>query len=537
MVLDILANVYQRTILFLMYALLFSLFIALGFVKWGKIVSLFAGIRRKTWLWLLITFLVGGVLRFSVFPSYHMMYTDESLYLEMASNFNHRLQPVQCLTYDAAGETCLPLYTKPPGWPFLISLGFLAFGEEEGVGFFLSALFGSLSILFIFILGFLIFRSDRAGLWAAFLLALSPLHILWSHSSETNIPSTFFVLLVLAVLFLYRETSNNTLLLPLLALFLLSVSIRYENVLFLLLMAPPFCADAIARYSSKHRTALLAGLLIIPMFLALAFVLQVAELFYINLAFSTLPSLYLTRLPSFLGEISINYAYFALSLPLLMRRNRRAVPENSIFFVAGALLIFSIFTLPIYSESRFALTPSVFLILLAALSLDRICSAARTKIPALLTAGIILLLLFGWIANLHEGKRRIFPPGLYFSDLQLLETESSRQIRDSVPRECIIIADQPVVIEPTPIRLMHTNTAILNPSVVDTYLKKGECIYFFSDIYCTGAVMDSLRTCRRFLEMFSVSPELSFSQKTNEYTLFKVIDYHPAPQTSRPDST
>ena len=536
MVLGALADLYRQTILFVMYALLLSLFIALGFVKWRKAAVLFAGVQRKTWLWLLAVFLVGAVLRFSVFPTYHMMYVDESLYMGMASNLNHRLEPVLCVLGDnGRDEMCWLQYQKPPGWSFLISLGFLAFGEDEQVGFFLSALFGSLSILLIFFLCFLLFRRERAGLWAAALLAFFPLHIIWSHSAETNVPAVFFILLVFLALLVYRETADITFLFLFITILFFSFSIRYEHILlvFLIIILPS--AEIIAKFRPKQRTALLAGFLAFLIFLTMVLMAYSAKFFSIRIPFPLIPIFYLFNLFPFLKDVSYNYLYLALALPLIVMKTGDKKPDNVGFFALGAFLILSVFAIFFYSSGpRMALVPSIFLILLASLSLDRMSFAPHTKTSVNLVTGLVLFILGGGLYVSYYGERYQSYPNIDFYPHYALETESSRQIRETVPQECTLIAEQPVVIEPTPMQLIRTSAAIMNPEIVKERLEHGGCVYYFSDAYClklkkyqsTSSMNPSTR-CSYFLKLFSTIPQLNFVLGRYNYTLFKVTGYAP----------
>ena len=517
MVLDILASAYQRTILFLMYILLLSLFIALGFVKWRKAAVLFAGVQRKTWLWLLAVFLAGAVLRFSVFPTYHMMYVDESLYMGMASNLNHRLEPVLCVLGDnGRDEMCWLQYQKPPGWPFLISLGFLAFGEDEQVGFFLSALFGSLSILLIFFLCFLLFRRERAGLWAAALLAFFPLHIIWSHSAETNIPSVFFILFTLTALFFYQRVKDAAFLFLTSILFLLSVSMRYENVLLAFLFLIAFCPDWTASVSPGRRTWLLA--LITAILLALtAMLTMISSNFFRHIPLRFTLDFYLLNIFSYTKLVSMHFALLLLAVLLLFSRVRSRNTYGATYIVVSSFLILSVMSIPLLKESRTVLLPGIFLLMLAATSVSRLSELLSYRAPATLALNwlipvVLLIILYVSYTPLTDTENPSY-----------LETISSKQVRDAISGDCMVVAEQPVVLQPTSLQLLPTRFALLHPDILDAAIEEGKCLYYFYDRFCFGdGIGRSPNQCRHFLTKYATIADMKFPAQDKEYVLYRV---------------
>ena len=80
-----------------------------------------------------------------------------------------------------------------PGYFLLVTLSFLFFGVSDYAALFLSAFLGSLTILLVYFIGKKS-SNERAGLWAALILAVSPYHINYSRSALSIATSTFFAL-------------------------------------------------------------------------------------------------------------------------------------------------------------------------------------------------------------------------------------------------------------------------------------------------------------------------------------------------------
>lgn len=87
-------------------------------------------------------------------------------------------------------------------WYYLTDYGYRLFDVHLLTARLLSVLFGTLSIILVYLLANLLFNDKRAGLVAAFLLAISIFHITWASSYQDE-TMMFFVLL--ASYFLIKE--------------------------------------------------------------------------------------------------------------------------------------------------------------------------------------------------------------------------------------------------------------------------------------------------------------------------------------------
>ena len=194
-------------------ALIFLLFLCRHFIM-----AFLREIDRTTYFFLLGIFSAALVIRLVVPPIQHIMYIDEAWYMEAAKNFVQHGHP---------GE-----YPKPIGWPLILSFFFRIFGISNWVALYTMIVFGALTAFSVFFLAFAILRDSRTALFAALMISLSPVHIRWSATAETNIIALFMACLSLSVSFLYYRNKSQFLLWLSMAAIAFTAQFRFENYLF-----------------------------------------------------------------------------------------------------------------------------------------------------------------------------------------------------------------------------------------------------------------------------------------------------------------
>lgn len=137
--------------------------------------------------------LLACSLRLHVAPLHHAMYLDEPWYQEAAKNVLSGRGLVTC-EFDGVRDICIP-YEKSAGWPALLSLAFAVGGVRDSTALETSLLLGVLATPAA------AFALRAAGgtwaqaLLAALILAVHPLHVVWSATAETNVAAVTFLLL------------------------------------------------------------------------------------------------------------------------------------------------------------------------------------------------------------------------------------------------------------------------------------------------------------------------------------------------------
>lgn len=108
----------------------------------------------------------------------------------------------------------LPLYidmfgdNRPSGYHYLTIIPIKLFGLTEFATRFPGALFGSITVFTIYFLAQVIFKSRAISLLSAFLIAISPWHIVLSRASAEAIVALFFIILGFSLL-LYGLAENK----------------------------------------------------------------------------------------------------------------------------------------------------------------------------------------------------------------------------------------------------------------------------------------------------------------------------------------
>src|SRR3989338_3789037 len=119
----------------------------------------FRTISKRTWILLLLIFLVGAGLRVLVVPGLHQLYYDEDGYLDIAKNLAERGSNCLCLLREESCQFC-GFSSKSIGFTPPLRPPFLGFGVSESLAFGFVKLLGSLSVLALFFFAFLLFQKE-----------------------------------------------------------------------------------------------------------------------------------------------------------------------------------------------------------------------------------------------------------------------------------------------------------------------------------------------------------------------------------------
>jgi len=510
-----LIELYQDNIFFVMW-LIFAVFITLIILNFRLLIRQFRKIKKNTWFYLGIIFLTGFVLRLFVFPHFHIMYIDEPWYMEMAKNMNQGKGPVVCEYVDYEVQECfLPL--KPPGWPFLVSIVFLLLGLNNYYALYLSSILGSLSVLLIFMLTYLIFKNKNAAIWSAFFLALTPLQVIWSNSAETNTASVFFVLLTMVLFFVYVNGKKKIILVLTSLSLLLTIMIRFENIVLIglfilgyLLFSKPFSKSFPGQIFKAFYPLIVVAILFAMIFF---------ESLFFRIFRSAILSIdhYYLNLFEFLRVSSFNYIYLFLAAGCFFLPGKKI--KSRITYLVTCFLVFFVLYLPLFSEDRMALVPMLFILILSSNFIGKLCRSIRHEaftIPLI----IIFLTMFG--LGLDSTYDHI--QGRYKE--QMLETQAVAELRDSVPNECYLIAERPVVFTSiSDIKGIRTSTALDDPEMIKRLLSK-TCVYYFYDGYCVDRTISrpggSRERCGKMMRMFDCNREKEFERMNVRYYLYRI---------------
>lgn len=149
----------------------------------------------------LVTFQVGH---------FHREVIDEYWFVEWARNLTLGKGLVDCWYIGPDETACRPL-TDMPAWPTAIAAVFALAGIGSWTAIRLSILCGLAAVALTFLVGRALF-GDLAGLVAATLLAVNPVHLIWSATAANNAFALALVLLAVYLALLYVRSHEPWLL-------------------------------------------------------------------------------------------------------------------------------------------------------------------------------------------------------------------------------------------------------------------------------------------------------------------------------------
>ena len=213
------------------------MFLAVSFfLSFNQISLLFKKVNKKTWFILAFILLIGFGMRMWFVPHTHHVYFDEFEHINIAENMSYGGKFAVC----AKGTDKLCESYQFPNWPCgyhtILALVFSVFGNSEAAAYNLSAVIGTISILILFLMAYLLFNSQGIALGCAFLFSLIPAQLKYSGASSMDITSLFFVLLSFVSLLAYLRISDIKSLLLFIAVLAFTVYVRPENGIFPLFM-------------------------------------------------------------------------------------------------------------------------------------------------------------------------------------------------------------------------------------------------------------------------------------------------------------
>lgn len=172
-----------------------GLIIAFITLSAGELRKRLRGASKRTWF-LLGTILVGALLlRGVVAPKTHRILYDEDIYLNIAQNIANEMRACLC-DYGAPHQCFECIDNKQPfGFSTVLAVFFKIFGVSEPLAFWVAIFMNTASVALIFTLAYILTDKQTLSLYSALLLALMPLHIIWSATVSIDGISLFFNLL------------------------------------------------------------------------------------------------------------------------------------------------------------------------------------------------------------------------------------------------------------------------------------------------------------------------------------------------------
>jgi len=222
--------------------------------------KVFNGIPKNVWLFLGAIFMVGLLITMFVVPREHRIYYDEDIYQNIGQNIAylkssgaHRGEGFwestgnlwkrvvgragMCndgkIEYGEYGCDRLEYNKEPNGWAYLLSVVFRLCGVHELAAFLTTNLIYGLSILTVFFIGYLLFKSSLVGVYAALIFALTPEFMIWSNTTAVEPSAAFFPGLALFSILIFIKSREIKSLYLAVVMTAFAVQFRPESIMLL----------------------------------------------------------------------------------------------------------------------------------------------------------------------------------------------------------------------------------------------------------------------------------------------------------------
>jgi hypothetical protein len=194
-------------------------------MSFKKIFLQFKKVSRRAWIFLILIFIIGLLLRAVVAPRTHRLYFDEDIYLDIGKQI--ALDGRGCLCNNGTLNQCFSceLMKWPNGYTFMLAVVYSLFGVSENTAFSFVIALSSFATVMIFFTGYLLSKKEIVGLFAALLFALTPLLIIWSTTVATEPVFVFFSITTITMFLLAKEDKK----IFLLAILLLALTVQIKT--------------------------------------------------------------------------------------------------------------------------------------------------------------------------------------------------------------------------------------------------------------------------------------------------------------------
>jgi 4-amino-4-deoxy-L-arabinose transferase-like glycosyltransferase len=511
-------NLILIALLVLSLAILNFTYLSLRYIKEGL-----RTINKKTWVLLLLIFLAGFFLRFFVTTHMHNLYYDEDGYMDIAKHIANNGNNCLCLK-NTVGVCDICGYSfKSVGFSFLLALIFKAFGASHSSAFNFVVVIGSLTVLTMFLLLYLLFEDEKTALLGALIIAFYPLHVRWSGSASSEVVSLFFITLTFSCLLLYRKVNKIVLLVLSLLLFAYTIMVKEENILLIIFLGVFFLAK------KKYRKILLCVLFIV--LIVLVPYLFGNYLFHTDVSEQTSLSRYtfwkhggILSFEFFKKDFPTNMSFlvnwdYTMHMVLLLNfvgmfymfKNKKALGIILLIWLLTIVSLFSSYIgMPlIQSEVRHYLQVLIVIVAFSsygAASLLKHKTLKRFRIETL----IVVAILASTFLYLHYLDSKESPVLSVQNDHDLVEKSLSL-----LPKDCIVITQESYLFD------------FFDQSATSIYILPSEkldqkCYYYYEGEVCWRQEANNL--CKEFRKKTVLSEPLLSDGKHSLYRLSQLVD-------------
>lgn len=335
-------------------------------------------------------------------PRTNRLFYDEHIYESIGQNLADLHRAQMCLEGNVeygALDCARAEYNKQPyGYPYLLSLGYRAFGVSESIAHRLNVASAGVAAWAAFVAALLLFGDAVAAVFAAIVFMLIPQQLLWAHTAAAEPTSALTALLAVTAGLAHARLQTTRSLAWMVAAMAFAAQFRIEALLVVPVVAVTLVLLAPSEFA-RPRTWWGAT---IGLWLCAALVFHIAAVRGESWGASgdrlslvhVLPNL-ASNGRFYLADPRFPASFTVLALAGMLWRPARTVLIPAVLFLAfwGTYLFFYAGSYDFGADVRFSLMTYPALALLAGRGLSVLLALAQTKVPAPRAAGGVLGLL------------------------------------------------------------------------------------------------------------------------------------------------
>lgn len=276
------------------------------------------GFKRRDFLIILAILLVFAVIELYFVKPTQLLFFDDAIYQAMAVDLLHMGQAWMC-NYGTP-TTCFQgqIYHEPIGLSFNIAIAFMLLGVKRYAAYGAEFALGLISVFMSFFAALLLLKNKRAAYFTMLLMALSPVILVWSMPTNSDLAVLAYSLISVFFMMLFVNKKSVWSLSNLLFSFSLLLYMKVDELLFI----PIFILFYLLLEEKGIRSAIVNALVQIKKNVLNTKLLIVLLLFVIVVAPSILYSLEQS-------SIADNYGYQGTVIQMTCAKNFPAMSVNS----------------------------------------------------------------------------------------------------------------------------------------------------------------------------------------------------------------
>jgi len=480
----------------------------------------FSNITNKTWIILLIIFLVALVVRVALIPHVHKIIVDEFWYMEGAKNFMQSGKVETC-RYIGTEELCRQT-PKPVAWSVMLGILFFIFGKSNLGALNMVSVIGALSIPAMFCVAYLLSKKEKLALYASLIIAFFPMQIVHTVYADVIAFASVIILITTAIFLIYKEIGDSKLIWIFIVSLMLLLQVRVEFGIFLFIFLISFFIFKINPFREKKKILRLEKhLLPFIICLFIIFITITAYWFQTQLSIEDQKKIHGDQVFStgflrgnsiffqnlFLRTFNTLWIFIIAGAIFMFGKNRQEL-SFLLTYIISLIIVYSIF---VKVREKYFVFPFIGLILLAAYGMNKI-SNFNTKAKDIISLAVTLIVLFTLIIG-------VVPLTGEPKDHLVLNTVVPNQLENDIPQDCWVVSFWPTLVSSTTDIKVISGLELTRQDTLRSHLKNNDCVLLYENNHCAFQGLD---VCYYVKKHYDTEIYKVYKEGNAKITLYKI---------------